>query len=193
MDIYKIRLARDGLSILGAAHELQLHIIPLLKRGTSPQNRSSSSRFRPQLSLNGFRAICITRPRISLSPRCSTRSITSSRIHDRGRNYDASIHVPRGELYMRCLSDDKLLCKKRSGLPSGWRTSSSFVFPHPYRGPSPQGLVLSNWRAISRCALWQFPRCFQFHKHLPCGKRSVPYFFFALQSECQPEILQRVS
>lgn len=73
-------------------YELQLHIMALWNRGTSPQNRSSSSRSTPHSSLNGLNDMSITRPRISRSPLRSTRSITSSSIHPRGRNFESNVN-----------------------------------------------------------------------------------------------------
>lgn len=73
-------------SFLDTHYELQLHCINPLYFGTSPQNLSSSPSFQPHFSAKGSRLSFITSGRISRSPFFSTRSMSSSRIQERGTN-----------------------------------------------------------------------------------------------------------
>ena len=68
------------------AHELQLHCIIPLYLGTSPINLCSSLASHPHSPLKGSRFNFIICGSMSRSPFFSIRSISSSRIHERGTN-----------------------------------------------------------------------------------------------------------
>ena len=82
--------------------ELQLHCIPVLYRGTSPQKRSCSSLSPSHRSANGSNAIVMIRSRIARSPFFSTLSITSSSIHALGMNCESGGNVSECEIDVGC-------------------------------------------------------------------------------------------